>query len=235
MSNIPNSTTISTQELVPVYVWELPVRVTHWLIAFSTIILAVTGFYIGSPFISVYGEARYNFVMGTIRTIHFYTAIVFTLAVLSRIWWMFAGNRWAGWRQFLPIEKRRRDGMFATLKFYLLIRQFPPNYVGHNPLAGWTYVFVFLLYLTMIGTGLGMYSVSAHVDSPMRAFGFFLSLFGGPQSARLIHHVAMWLLLGFVAHHIWSAITVSRAERNGLMDSIFSGWKFLSPKDLETK
>lgn len=235
MSNTPTPTTISTQELVPVYVWQLPVRVTHWLIAFSIAILAFTGFYIGNPFIDVSGEARYHFVMGTMRTIHSYTAIVFTLSVLSRIWWMFAGNKWSGWRQLVPIEKRRRTGMIETLKFYLLIRQHPPNYVGHNPLAGFTYIFVFLLYLVMICTGLGLYSVSAHVDSPMRVFGVFLTLVGGPQSARFIHHVGMWLLIAFFAHHIWSAITVSRSERTGLMDSIFSGWKFLRPKDLQTK
>ena len=48
--------------------------------------------------------------------------------------------------------------------------------------------------------------------------------------ARFIHHVGMWLLLGFAAHHIWSAVTISFVERNGLMDSMFSGFKFVRPE-----
>jgi Ni/Fe-hydrogenase 1 B-type cytochrome subunit len=60
------------------YVWELPVRVTHWLIVVSIAVLAVTGYYIGDPFIAVSGPARDHFVMGTMRVIHLYAAIVFT-------------------------------------------------------------------------------------------------------------------------------------------------------------
>ena len=65
-----------------IYVWELPVRVTHWVFFFSFLILSATGYYIGHPFISVPGPAANgHFVMGTARAIHLYTAIVFSLAV----------------------------------------------------------------------------------------------------------------------------------------------------------
>ena len=53
-----------------VYVWELPVRLTHWVIFFSILILSATGYYIGHPFISVPGPAKDHFVMGTVRVIH---------------------------------------------------------------------------------------------------------------------------------------------------------------------
>ena len=43
--------------IVRVYVWEVPVRVTHWLIALSIIVLSVTGLYIGRPFMTVPGPA----------------------------------------------------------------------------------------------------------------------------------------------------------------------------------
>src|SRR5208337_3282531 len=72
---------------VRIYVWELPVRVTHWLIFFSVLILSATGYYLGDPFITVPGPAKDHFVMGTARAIHLYAAIVFTLAVLVRIYW----------------------------------------------------------------------------------------------------------------------------------------------------
>ena len=85
-----------------VYVWELLVRLTHWLLFFSILILSATGYYIGNPFISVPGAARDHFVMGTVRAVHLYAAIVFTLAVLARIYWFIAGNRYARWSEFIP-------------------------------------------------------------------------------------------------------------------------------------
>jgi Ni/Fe-hydrogenase 1 B-type cytochrome subunit len=51
------------------------------------------------------------------------------------------------------------------------------------------------------------------------SFQFLVPVFGGLQLARLIHHVVMWLLIGFAAHHIWSSILMSLTERNGLIDS----------------
>jgi Ni/Fe-hydrogenase 1 B-type cytochrome subunit len=93
-------------------------------------------------------------------------------------------------------------------------------------LAGLTYLAVFGLYFLMILTGLALYSVDAGV-SYMKMWDFLLPVFGGPQTARWVHHIAMWFLFGFFAHHIWSAILVSRVEGVGLIDSMFSGYKFL--------
>ena len=218
--------------LVRVYVWEWPVRLTHWLIVVSLFILSVTGIYIGRPFLIVSGEARALFVMGTMKAIHSSAAIVFMLAVFSRIVWMFIGNSYSRWDKFLPVPKRRRLGILPTTKFYLFGLRKPPGFIGHNPLAGMAYTLVFVLYLTMIGTGLGLRAVSAGVHSPFRAFAFLLPLFGGPQSARWIHHVVMWLLWGFVAHHVYSAILMSQIEGNATMESIFSGYKFVQRDDV---
>ena len=33
----------------PIYVWEVPVRVTHWLIVLSIVVLGATGLYIHAP------------------------------------------------------------------------------------------------------------------------------------------------------------------------------------------
>lgn len=216
-----------------VYVWQLPVRVTHWLIFFSIGFLTFTGIYIGHPFFVVSGRAGQHFAMGTIRAIHFYAAIVFTLSVLSRIVYMFVGNRWASWRAFLPFDRKHRRGFGGTLEFYLFGRARPPFVIGHNPVAGLTYSVVFVLFLVMIASGFGLYAINAHVGSPMRGFAFLLSIFGGPQSARWIHHVVMWLLLGFVAHHVASSVLMARVERTGTVDSIFSGYKFVPREELE--
>jgi Ni/Fe-hydrogenase 1 B-type cytochrome subunit len=192
------------------------------------IVLAITGVYLGRPFVSVPGPARLSFVTGWTKIVHAYAAIVFSLAVASRVLWMVIGPRRSGWRQFIPVSARRRRDMIGTLKFYLFFRDRPPPAIGHNPLAGATYVLVFALYGVMIATGFALYSVSSH--SYMHVWQFLLPVFHGAQGARWLHHVTMWLLIGFVVHHVFSALLMARVEKNGTLDSIFSGYKFL-PKD----
>jgi len=50
---------------------------------------------------------------------------------------------------------------------------------------------------------------------------------------RLAHHLIMWLLIAFALHHVYSAFLVDSEEGNGLMSSIFSGFKFISTDLLE--
>jgi len=212
-----------------VYVWEWPVRLAHWLLVGSILLLAMTGLYIGHPFISVQGEATRHFVMGTIKSIHFWAAMVFTVTVIGRILWMFAGNPYARWHQFLPVSKKRILGIFNTGMFYAFIKKESPAFVGHNPLAGFAYTLLFGLCLLMIGTGFAMMSASASVGSMMSGLDFLVPLFGGLQMARFLHHVAMWLILGFAAHHVWAAFLIGTVEGSSLIDSIFTGYKVLSP------
>ncbi|MDH3402189.1 MAG: Ni/Fe-hydrogenase, b-type cytochrome subunit [Acidobacteriota bacterium] len=218
--------------LANVYVWESPVRICHWLIAGSIWVLSITGLYMGNPMLTAPGAASEHFLMGTAKLIHFYAAIVFTLSVLTRVVWMFIGNRYAAWDKFVPARAIRRKGLGPTLRYYLFALRLPPGFVGHNPLAGLFYTLVFVLYGVQIATGLGMYAASAHVESPLRVFTFFLPLFGGLQTAHWIHHVVMWLLWMFIVHHVYSAVLMSQVEENATVESIFSGHKFVPREDL---
>lgn len=221
------------EERISVYVWDLPLRLMHWVIALSLFVLAATGYAIGRPFLSVPGEAGQHFAMGYIRAVHSYAAIAFTVAVLSRLWWMFAGNRWAGWRELVPTTAARRRRFVETLRFYTFLRVDAPPEIGHNPVAGLAYVAVYGLCLVAIATGLALYGASADWDSPLRGFAGLATLLGGLQTTRWIHHVVMWLLLVFFVHHLASSILVSSFEGNGLMGSIFSGTKFVTREELE--
>ena len=218
--------------IVKVYVWEAPVRITHWLIALSIVVLSVTGFYIGNPFIAVPGRAGDHFVMGWIKVIHGYTAYVFIAAVLARIIWMFTGNKYAHWDKFIPVHRSRLRALWPTFRFYVFALRKPPGFVGHNPLAGLAYVLVFGLYFLAIITGLIMRGASADADSTLRSFVSLAPFFGGLYGARWIHHVVMWLLLGFAVHHVYSSVLMSTVESNATVESMFSGNKFVPEEDL---
>jgi Ni/Fe-hydrogenase 1 B-type cytochrome subunit len=211
--------------LEPVYVWDLVVRACHWVIVFSFVILTLTGIYIGRPFI-IAG----SFTMGWMKVVHYYASIAFALAVAARLAWMLLGPPQARWHQFVPVTKQRWRELIGTLKFYMFLARRPPPTMGHNAMAGAAYVGVFGLYLLMIFTGFALYSVSAY-GSYMKMWSFLLPIFGGIQGARWLHHVAMWLLIGFIVQHIFSSVLMARVEKNGTLDSIFSGWKFLPRKD----
>jgi Ni/Fe-hydrogenase 1 B-type cytochrome subunit len=211
------------------YVWEMPVRVTHWVNVLSIIILAMTGIFIGTPKTLALDPSQ--FVMGWIRFIHFVAAYVFSISFLARIYWMFKGNRYANWREFFPIlTGEGRRNMMETFKYYAFIGKKAPHTVGHNSLAGSAYATVFVLYLVMICTGFALYSERAPQSLMHKLTGWLFFLFSN-QGMRLTHHMVMWFLIGFVIHHIYSAWLMDIKERGGVMSSIFSGYKAVKGKD----
>jgi Ni/Fe-hydrogenase 1 B-type cytochrome subunit len=210
-----------------VYVWELPVRLTHWALFFSILTLSATGYYIGNPFISVPDPAKDHFVTGTVRTVHFYAAIAFALAVLVRVYWLFAGNGYARLLEFIPLSGRRLRSLWRTFLYYSFLRHDPDDYAGHNALAGASYAMIFGIYLVMIATGLALYTVDVPAGSPFRVFDFLVPLFYGLPFARLIHHIGMWVVLIFAVVHIYFVFLSSVIEHIGTFDSIFSGFKFM--------
>ena len=69
-----------------VQVWELPVRIYHWVNALCVLCLCITGYIIGNPPAFMRGtEAYFNFWFGTVSFIHFVTAFVFFFNFLVRI------------------------------------------------------------------------------------------------------------------------------------------------------
>jgi Ni/Fe-hydrogenase 1 B-type cytochrome subunit len=211
------------EKLIRVYVWELPVRITHWVIFLCIVALSFTGYYLYDPFIISRGKGA--FLMGTMRFIHEVAGFVFMAAFLARMYWFFKGNKWARWRQFLPIGKEQWRGFVGQLQYYMFLRRTPTFRVGHNPLAGATYSVVYLLMLVEILTGLALYN---HVLGN-KALGFFINWLPRLISIRYlreIHFLIMFAFLAFLIHHVYSAVLIGIVERSGLVGGIFSGYKF---------
>ena len=54
-----------------IYVYEVPVRLWHWINAAAVLVLCLTGYFIGSPVPTLSGEASDHFMFGYLRFIHF--------------------------------------------------------------------------------------------------------------------------------------------------------------------
>jgi Ni/Fe-hydrogenase 1 B-type cytochrome subunit len=213
-----------------IYVWEAPVRITHWLNVLCLLVLAATGVYIYHPFITGTESAQY--IMGWDRFIHFTAAYVFVVNIAVRIYWSFAGNRYASWKAFFPFSAERSEKMLKNILFYSLVIKKPASEPGHTPLAGFTYLMIFLLYVLQALTGFALFSLYQPTGIMHAAFGWWFSLFSIP-STRLIHHMIMWLLFYFVIIHIYIALFLGKVEKNGLLGSIFDGYKFMESNKAE--
>ncbi len=221
-----------TEAKETVYVWDLPVRITHWVNVASILVLSVTGYYIASPFITTSGPAVNQFLTGAVRFVHFTVAFVFTASVLFRIYWAFAGNKYARWSQFLPAKSGRRRALFKMIGYYTFLRREPPAEVGHNPLAGATYIGLYVLFALQIVTGFALYSQPLDGSFWKTAFGWIIVVFGAPV-VRLVHDIIMYLIIAFTIHHVYSAVLIDTEERSGLVSSIVTGYKSLTAHHIE--
>ena len=148
--------------MFPVYVFEAPVRIWHWVMALCLVVLAVTGYLIGSPLQSVGGEASDHFLFGYIRFAHFSAAYLFAVMFVMRVLWAFMGNRFARELFATPagiLNAAWRHGFVSQVKRYLFLDSDTHAAVqGHNPLAQAGMFFMYVLgTVFMICTGFAMY------------------------------------------------------------------------------
>lgn len=212
-----------SMERVRIYVWEIPVRFTHWLTFGTLIVLTLTGSYIADPFLFSPGQDT----MRLVRFVHLVSAFTFVASGILRTYWLFAGNQFARWSAFVPTNRRHLREVLSQTQFYLFLRKDLPGILGHNALASGTYTVVFFLFLIQTVTGFAL--AGAHGTQPWAAlFGWVPSVLFGEQGVRVIHHVLMWAIIAFAIHHVYSAILVDHLERNGLMSSIFTGAKYVA-------
>lgn len=212
------------------YVWEWPVRITHWVNVLCIAVLSVTGYYIGTPFYTATSTDQW--LMGWNRFLHFTFGYLFALSVLSRLIWMVLGNRHASWRAFVPWKDRHgRQGAVRMFKYYTFLSPEIPYEVGHNALAAIAYSAIFFLFFLQILSGFALYGQFAPGGSWDLILGWFRTGIG-IQALRLVHHLVMWLLIAFAIHHVYSAWLMDVKERNGTMSSIFGGCKYIEPEDV---
>jgi Ni/Fe-hydrogenase 1 B-type cytochrome subunit len=214
------------EERVRLYIWQVPVRLTHWVTAFSIILLSVTGSYIADPFLIPPG----GHVMTTIRLIHIVTALLFLLSGLVRTVYLLVGNRFARWSAFIPTSKFQATELIRQGAFYGFIRKEIPKVLGHNQLAATAYVVLFALLLVETVTGFALDGLMG-AEPGATLFGWLREI-AGAQLLRVVHHLAMWAILAIALFHVYSCMLVDHIEKNGLTSSMISGYKFPTREEI---
>jgi Ni/Fe-hydrogenase 1 B-type cytochrome subunit len=215
-----------------VYVWQLPVRLYHWVNALALTVLVATGLVIGRPpALMNSGEASNAFWFGYVRFAHFVAAFLFTFTFFIRVYWMFVGNKYARWDNFFPLTPRllrqhlKQVALVLKVDILEIIKR-PQDVLGHNSLAAWSYAAVFLLTAFQIATGFALYAPMSASWLP-QLFTWVTPLFGGDAAVRFWHHGVMWCFVVFTIIHVYLTLYHDLVEGHGEISSMVSGAKFV--------
>ncbi len=217
-----------------VYVWQQPIRWFHWINAASITALAATGWLIGHPpgFLNS-GEASGSYWFGTVRFVHFAVGYVFLANFGFRIYWAFAGNKYANWRNFLPLTRAQLRQVWDVLRVDIFQSSHRPVHaLGHNSVAYFTYAGTGLLTLFQVASGFALYASMSSSPFP-QLFAWLVPLFGSEQNLRLFHYAAMWAFVVFTVIHIYLVLYHDYVEGHGVLSSIVGGWKFMEKHKIE--
>ncbi|MCB1043135.1 MAG: Ni/Fe-hydrogenase, b-type cytochrome subunit [Acidobacteria bacterium] len=230
------SITLTSPSYKRIYVWEIPVRLFHWLNAASLIVLMATGYLIGHPAtLSHSAEAYQQYWFGNVRFIHFVAGYVFMLNLLIRFYWGLVGNRYARLRTFFPKTKAEIRELWEVLRvdIFEFDRTAHPT-VGHNQLASLSYLILFVFSVFQIATGFGLYAAMS--DGWVASlFGWVVPVLGGDGATRVWHHGAMWFFVLFTLVHIYIVAYHDYVEGRGTTSSMVGGWKFEREDVLDRK
>lgn len=213
-----------------VYVFQLPIRIWHWVMVACVGVLIVTGYIIGKPWLSVTGEPYDTFYMGYTRMAHFIAGFILIIATVFRyLYALTCGNKYSRELLILPFWKKSWwGGLWSDIRWYLFLDKEPRAYVGHNPLAqaGMAVGMIFLLIIML--SGLGMYAQDSQVAiiKPFRFMLDFMYWIGGNgQELRSLHRLGMLLLITFVTVHVYMVIREEIMGKTTLVSAMFSGFR----------
>jgi len=210
------------------YVFEVPVRVWHWVHALCITVLAITGYLIASPLPSMSGEASESFLMGNIRLIHFITAMVFAVGLFVRLYWAIVGNRYARGMLIPPVwDGEYWSRMWHEIKMYLFLTRKVAKYRGHNPLAMlFMWLFNVALAIFMICTGFALYSQGTGDGSWADVlFGWVFAIEPSSQAVRMWHLLGMWVMVTFAIVHIYMVIRADVMSRQNGISAMIDGYR----------
>ncbi len=209
----------------PIYVWESPIRIYHWVNVILIAVLVITGLFIGNPIFTRPGEAYAVFILGKVRLWHSLAAWLFIANFIFRTYWYFAGNEHA---QFKPWRKGFWSEGIEAIKYYLFMKKDHTAHLGHNVVAQLTYFF--LIWggsFFMIFSGLALQGEMHQGGLQETIAGWMIPLFGGGSYAlRSFHHLVTWLFIIFVVVHLYLVFRQDILDNDGTVSSIFTGHKF---------
>ena len=180
-----------------VRVWDVPVRLFHWLL------LVLIGFSWWS------GEQGNEWM-----EYHEWSGCAVLTLVLFRIAWGFVGSDTARFAHFV------RGPRVSYAYFRSVLQRQPKAYLGHNPLGGWMILSLMLVLLVQTITGLFGNDDDAY-EAPL---SHWLS-HDTSSLISTLHAYNFDLLLGLIGLHVAAVLTHQLLRRDDMIKAMFTGVK----------
>ena len=197
-------------EVRRVLVWPGVVRVTHWAMVLSLLVLLPTGWLLTTGLIA--GDELYELLR---HRLHEPAGHVLAGALAVRlVYLVVGGNSVSGWRALVPTGSQL-VALREALRFYSALgRGQLPAYYAHNPFWAPLYLVFFLLVAVATATGLALefpfVRSVAHVDEPAA-----LALHG-----RLLEWIVAWC-----AFHVAAAVLHDWRGQGSDTSALISGYR----------
>ncbi|MBV1960386.1 MAG: cytochrome b/b6 domain-containing protein [Immundisolibacteraceae bacterium] len=188
----------------PLLVWDLAVRLFHWLLVLLIVAAWVTAEQ-GPAWMDRHMQVGYA---------------VMTL-ILFRLVWGFCGSEYARFSSFLAGPRR----MLGYLKG--LLGGQSELVIGHNPLGGWSVVAMLLMLLFQASTGL-FANDDIYNEGPLT--GWVSNATSGWLTG--LHKLNFNLLLAIISLHIVAVLSYWVFKRDNLIKPMFTGRKWFTSAEL---
>ncbi|HIQ27645.1 MAG TPA: Ni/Fe hydrogenase [Sulfurovum sp.] len=223
-------------------------RIIHWVNAFSMIVAVATGLYIGAPYYQTFiaDPAVDKYVMAWNRWGHFIVAIIFDVTSIIVAYLYFFSRFEKPYKKILPTPTNIKE-FFAVLVNLLTLNRTKNFDSTHSDSFNIVYFTIFhLLLVWMLLTGLQMYvhglgsglssigewwPAMLHLvtDWTIPVSGWLVA--GGPTATlmdvRISHHITMWLIITWVAFHIYYQVWRTIFWKEGDIAIVIGGSKFV--------
>lgn len=243
---------MSQQPLKAYPVWDLTVRISHWVNVVCILLLTTFGLLL--MFSDTFDISNDGKVI--LKTLHFYVGYVFVISLIWRLVWAFLGNRFSRWRNMLPIGKVYKAQFMAEVEGRRSGR--PVRFLGHSPWARLMVTALFLLLFAQAVTGLVLSSTfymppfgnqikawiaedqaSIELIKPYSKEGIneaaYKEMREWRQPFRTGHEWIFYILMLLIPIHIAAAIYVDVKHRNAVISAMFSGRKVFEDKPFDAE
>jgi cytochrome b len=196
-ANIDASAEENTARRVHVKVWDLPVRITHWLM-----VLAFVGAYVTNSL----GVAYFKY--------HEWFGYTLVVLVVFRILWGVWGTYHARFGNFLRSPSTTWRYMMEVLS-----RRDKPT-AGHNPLGALMVVVLLLTILIQAVTGL---FANDEIFNAGALYGYVSN--DTSLALTAIHKVLFYWIAAAIALHILAVLFHTFLKNENLVSAMFTGYK----------
>ncbi|MDX2157228.1 MAG: cytochrome b/b6 domain-containing protein [Hyphomicrobiaceae bacterium] len=179
-------------------VWDLGVRLFHWLLVTAVAVAAATGL-LGSR---------------TTLDVHLVAGGVIATLLAARIVWGFAGGTYARFSSFV----RGPRALLAHVREIAANRA--PRHLGHNPLGGLMVLALMLALILLAATGLVLLGGWSK-EGPIAPFASFAL----GAAVRPLHEALAYGLLALIACHVAGVAVESLRTRENLVRAMITGRK----------